>query len=67
VNILLKQQRADELRRQFADLFVHRHELEAQRKAQADGAAEQIKRLDADLELLARAVADAERALRMAT
>jgi hypothetical protein len=56
-----QQQRVDELKQQFATTMARRTELETARKAHADGAAEQIKRLDADLEMLARDLADAER------
>jgi hypothetical protein len=50
-------------------LFARRGEHEAQRKTHADGAAvtEQIRRLDADIAVLCRDLADAERVLRMTT
>jgi hypothetical protein len=62
MNIALKLKARDELQRQFADLFARRAELAAD-KAQADA----VRRLDGDIEALGRSLADAERALRMAT
>jgi hypothetical protein len=59
----------DDLRQRFAVLFARRGDLAAQRDGAADAAAinEQIKRLDADMEVLARDLGNAERALRTAT
>jgi hypothetical protein len=59
-----QQQVCDDLRRRFADMFARRHELAAQRQTHADGAAEQIKRLDADIEQVCRDLYAAERRLR---
>jgi hypothetical protein len=59
-----QQQRVDELKQQLAMAMARRTELEAAREARTDGAAEQIKRLDADLELLCRDLYDAERQLK---
>ena len=64
MNVALKQQAVDELRRRFADLFARRGEFEAKRKAHTDGAAEQIKRIDGEIEQIGREVYDAERRLR---
>jgi hypothetical protein len=53
----------------FVALFARRGAVEPERKAHADGAAviEQMRRLDADIAVLCRDLADAERVLRMTT
>jgi hypothetical protein len=55
---ILKQQAVDELRGRFAALFARRVALAAAAEH------EQAKRLDGDIEELARSLADAERALK---
>jgi hypothetical protein len=60
-----QQQRVDELKQQFAMTMARRTELEAARKTNVDGvAAEQIKRLDADIEQACRDLYAAERRLK---
>jgi hypothetical protein len=69
MSVAFKQQQRDDLRQRVAVLFARRGQLEAERNGAADAAAvnEQIKRLDSDLEVLARDLANAERVLRTAT
>ena len=64
-----RQQVRDDLRQRFAVMFARRGDLAAQRNRAADAAAvnEQIKRLDSDLEVLARDLANAERSLKVTT
>jgi hypothetical protein len=65
MNVVLKQQAIDDLRQRFADVFGRRGRLAAGRKdGDAAAANEQIKRLDADIEVLCRDLYAAERSLR---
>jgi hypothetical protein len=59
-----QQQMVDQLKQRLSHQLARRGELEAARKAHTDGAAEQIKRLDADIERVSRDLYAAEYRLR---